>query len=121
MTVVNGLWACATSEVNISGGSIEHDVWIYDSSRVSISGGSIDGDLVLTSSGLLTIHGWDFAVNGQPVGYAGLSSIYEGGPYDEPPRHLTGRLASEVNFKDFAIMGLHWPDVPDPDYFLLPL
>jgi len=92
LTVVNGLWACATSEVNISGGSIEHDVWIYDSSRVSISGGSIDGDLVLTSSGLLTIHGSDFAVNGQPVGYGGVSSIYEGGPYDEPRRHLTGTL-----------------------------
>jgi hypothetical protein len=94
LTVVNGLWACAASEVNISGGSIEHDVWIYDSSRVSISGGSIDGDLVLTSSGLLTIHGSDFAVNGQPVGYGGVSSIYRGGPYDEPRRHLSGLLAN---------------------------
>jgi len=25
----------------------------------------------------------------------------------------------EVNFKDFAIMGLHWLDVPEPDYYLL--
>jgi hypothetical protein len=27
----------------------------------------------------------------------------------------------EVNFKDFAIMGSHWLDVPEPDYYLLPL
>jgi len=82
------------SYVNISGGLM--DSWLYtrNSSQVDISGGSMEGELRAEDNAILTIHGSDFAVDGQVFGYSELTSILGGGYQDEPHRHLTGLLAS---------------------------
>lgn len=105
------LWAYNSSQVNISGGSIS---WLYPyessqvtmsggsvgyletygSSQVTLSGGEIGGGLWLGDSATLTIHGLDFAIDGQPFGYGELTSIRGGDYGSEPYRHLTGMLAS---------------------------
>jgi len=65
-----------------------------DSSQVTVSGGAIGGDLLADIEGILTLHGWDFAVDGMPVGYTELYSIFGGDFKDEPYRQLTGTLLS---------------------------
>jgi len=64
----------------------------YDSSEVEISGGSIDGKLALDDAAVVTIYGSDFAVDGQAPGYGALISIDGGYWAHEPRRHLTGSL-----------------------------
>ena len=106
---INVLWATqgvtnwASSQVNISGGSVG-DMYIHFSCQVNISGGSINGAWRLWMWGVLTISGSDFAVDGQPVGYGELTSIFGGYYGNEPPRHLTGTLAGgEPIDSDFYI------------------
>jgi len=96
-----------SSHVKISGGSISGE-WLrsYDTSQVDISGGSIGVDALfeLCDESMVQIFGYDFAVDGQPVGYGELTSIHGGHPYNEPLRHLTGTLLSgEFIDKDFRI------------------
>lgn len=111
-SIGNGMWVAGSSQVHISGGSIgqqlpgyagQREVRIltvvygleaYDSSEVEISGGSINGKLALDDSAVVTIHGADFAVDGEAVGYGELTSVYGGYWRSEPRRHLTGRLAN---------------------------
>jgi hypothetical protein len=103
------------SQVTISGGSISSGTFwgtltTFDSSRVAVSGGSIGSGihamadsqvivsggsmrrLTLMENAVLTIDGSDFAVDGTPVGYVELSSIFGGYHFDEPYRRLTGTL-----------------------------
>ena len=47
--------------------------------------------LSISDAGVLTVYGSDFAVDGTPVGYIELSSIF-GGSGSEPYRRLTGNL-----------------------------
>jgi len=100
------VWADSSSQVDISGGLIGHEVEVYGNSQVDILGGSIGGRLVSSDLAVLTIHGWDFALDGEPVGYCELTSIYGLGLPYEYPRHLTGTLFSgEPIDNDFYILG----------------
>ncbi len=98
-----GLSAKDSSQVDISGGSIGY-VGALNSSQVDISGGSVAQYLVSTHFAILTIHGSDFVVDGFHFGYGELTSIYGRNPGDDPPRRLTGTLASgEPIDNDFQI------------------
>ena len=110
VTVSNGLInvflsARQSSHVTFSGGTINEYLAAFENSQVTVSGGSI-GEIGVDDSALLTIEGSDFAIDGIPVGYVTLTSIY-GWPYDsEPYRHLTGTLASgELLDNNFRIGG----------------
>lgn len=93
-----------TSRVEIFGGSIGDFVWGHQSSQVEIFGGSIGGELFSIDWAVLTVHGSNFAVDGQPCGYGELTSIFGGHWGAEPSRHLTGTLASgEPIDNDFYI------------------
>ncbi|MHC4110384.1 MAG: hypothetical protein ACYSUY_04870 [Planctomycetota bacterium] len=80
------------SRARISGGAIANQLRA-GGSRIDLSGGSIGQELIAWSTAVLTIHGWNFAVDGQPVGYGALTSIYGGNWGEEPDRRLTGTLA----------------------------
>jgi len=80
------------SRAIISGGSIGNQLRA-GGSRVDLSGGSIGQELIAWSTAVLTIHGWNFAVDGYPLGYCALTSIYGGSWGEEPDRRLTGTLA----------------------------
>ena len=80
-----------SSQMDISGGDIMGLI-SSDSSRMNISGGSIEGLWHIRDQSIMQIFGSDFAINGQPVGYGELTSIFGGSAWDEPPRHLTGTL-----------------------------
>jgi hypothetical protein len=98
------LIAFEDSRINITGGSIGRDLSAGHNSQVTLSGGSIGRELLIDISATLTIHGWDFAVDGQPFGYGELTSILGGWYYNEPYRHLTGILASgDLLDNDFYI------------------
>ena len=98
------LYALDSSQIDISGGSIAWELWALDSSQVDIYGGSIGNELASDYSAILTIHGWDFEVDGVPFGYGELTSTLGGWSWDEPYRHLTGTLASgELIGNDFYI------------------
>lgn len=86
------VWADGSSQVDISGGLIGHEIEAYGSSYVDISGGLIGGRLVSSDLAVLTIHGWDFALDGEPIGYCELTSIHGHSLSSEPPRHLIGTL-----------------------------
>jgi hypothetical protein len=69
-------------------------MWASDSSQVDISGGVIGSYLVFWDSAIVTIHGSNFAVDGQAFDYGELASIYGGSTSLEPVRRLTGTLVS---------------------------
>jgi hypothetical protein len=98
------------SIVTISGGLIVDDLYADDSSHVTVSGGSI-GDTIYvgywpSSESVITFLGTDFAIDGGAVGYGELTSIHGGFFNDEPPRRLTGVLASgDLLDNDFFIPG----------------
>ncbi len=87
-------WAKAedNSQIYFSGGSISSYFMVYNNSRLVLSGGLIGDELAVADSGVIIIFGSDFAVDGNPVGYAELTSILGGECYDEPSRLLTGTL-----------------------------
>jgi hypothetical protein len=97
------------TRVEIYGGSIDGNLEVRDECRVDIYGGSIGGALILEPGpwplpAVLTIHGSDFAINGQPVGYGNVWGLYHGPWENEPTRRLTGRLNSgELIDNDFYI------------------
>ena len=73
-----------SSRVNISGGNVEN-LYVNDYSLVNISGGYIIDDLHLYDQSEIKIFGYNFAVDGQAVGYGELTSS---------SGHLTGTLLS---------------------------
>jgi len=92
------------SQVNMSAGSVDGLLISYGSSQVNITGGLIGDDVELYDQSLIRIFGYDFAVDGQAVGYGELTSIYGGDISIEPLRHLTGTLLSgEFIDNDFYI------------------
>lgn len=110
-SVGRDLWAWDSSQIRIVAGSIDYDVRAYEtsqvqmssgairgglavhmSSRAEIAGGSIGDVLVSTDQAIVTIHGSDFAVDGEPFGYGELTSLLGGWWEDEPRRHLSGTL-----------------------------
>ena len=93
-SIGHNLWAYDNSQVNVSGGSIGNRLWTYDNSQVDFSGGLVNGELVTEYSSELTIHGSDFAVDGQLFGFGELASILGGHYGNEPSRRLTGTLSN---------------------------
>jgi len=92
------------SQASITGGSVLHSIASSEFSQVIFSGGALEGFLDSGGRGTITIVGYDFAIDGQSVGYGELTSILGGLPEDEPWRHLTGTLASgEPIDNDFRI------------------
>jgi len=91
---IGSLWAREGGHITISGGSIRFSLQAKDTSRIDISGGSIENDLRIYNESILTIHGSDFAVDGQEFGYGQLTSILGSDPLYEPQRYLTGTLVS---------------------------
>jgi hypothetical protein len=86
------LFAEDSSHVDFSGGWIGHYLYALNSSHVDFSGGSIGDELIAEDSSILEIHGSDFTVDGQTVGYGELTSIFGGWCGAEPYRRLTGTL-----------------------------
>jgi len=100
---IYGLVSWESSHADISGGSIG-DLVSSSSGQINVFGGTISGDLRLWGQSKIRIFGYDFAVDGQPLGYGELTSIYGGLPDYEPLRHLTGTLLSgELFDNDFYI------------------
>jgi len=61
-------------------------------------------NIQLGARGNVKIFGTDFAIDGQPVVFGELTSIYGGSTLDEPWRNLTGTLLSgEFLDTDFRI------------------
>lgn len=99
-----GLRAYDRSQVEISAGWMGDYLQAWDNTRIDMFGGSMLGELVSGNSAILTVHGSNFAIDGQPFGYGELTSMLGGYSYDEPVRHLTGTLANgETIDNDFYI------------------
>lgn len=99
-----GLRAFDRSQVEISAGWMGDYLQAWDDTRINIFGGTLLNELVSDDSAILTIHGSNFAVDGQPFGYGELTSILGGYSYDDPVRYLTGTLANgEAIDNDFYI------------------
>ena len=103
------MYAHYASQVAISGGTVPR-LNAYETSQVTISGGTILNEMKAgTTPGdesMITIIGSNFSVDGTPVDYGELTTIFGGYWYDEPLRHLTGTLASgDALDNDFYISG----------------
>jgi len=94
VSIGSSLQAWDSSRVAISSGSIGDDLEVINSSQITVSGGEIGDYIWAYHYGILTIYGSDFAVDGQPVGYGELTSIFGAGIDNEPHRQLTGILSS---------------------------
>jgi|GEM_PF-1103291 len=137
----NGLHVCGNSHVTMSGGSVRiltgngsgratmsggsaSYLSAYENSRIEWLGGIVEGELRLKNKGVLTISGFDFAIDGVPVDFGKITSML-GGPFsDEPYRRLTGTLANgdivDNQFKigEQAFISLV-QDVPEPGTIVL--
>jgi len=101
--LINHLFAYENSQNYISGGVITYTRF-FGNSQVDIAGGSIVHELVVTDGAIMTIYGSGFAIDGQPVAYGELTSMYGSSWSTEPSRRLTGTLASgEPLDNDFFI------------------
>ena len=93
------LYTLDSSQVNITGGSVGWNLGALGNSQVNIYGGFIGDSLYPRDYATISIHGWGFAVDGEPVGPGTtLTTVLGGSPPDEPPRYLTGTLASGEPF-----------------------
>ncbi|MHC4654055.1 MAG: PEP-CTERM sorting domain-containing protein [Planctomycetota bacterium] len=112
-TIWDDFWAYDSSQIAISGGQLIYDLKVYNSSYVVFSGGQILGEMDVSDNcrvdilggyisseldfwdlAIVTIHGSNFAVDGQAFGYGELTSIFGASPGNEPDRRLTGTLVS---------------------------
>jgi len=89
--------------VNLIDFAIISSIYGYEDSTINIYGGYIQNDLHLQDQSLIKIFGYDFAVDGQAVGYGEFSSIFGGLYSDEPSRHLTGTLLNGTFINGGAI------------------
>ena len=97
--------ACHTSYLVISGGYIGSDLYVSDNSQADILGGFIRSQLDFWDSAVVTIHGSNFAVDGQAFGYGELTSVFGASPAYEPSRCLTGTLASGEPIDNYFYIG----------------
>lgn len=81
------------SQTTISGGLV-YGLGVGGNSHVTVSGGTIGSQLTLSGNGKVTIAGSDFAIDGTPFGFGGITSILGGLCDNEPYRVLTGTLAN---------------------------
>ena len=117
---INGsFWAVDDSRVDMTGGVVE-DIKIDNNAEFVLSGGSI-GNRLDVELGTLIIQGSNFAVDGNPVGYGVLGSVFGGWLADEPDRQLTGILDSgELIDNPFRVASIgEIVLVPEPASFLL--
>lgn len=116
-----GLRAFDRSQVEIYAGWMGDYLQAWDNTRINMSGGTLLNELVSDDSAVLTIHGSDFAVDGQPFGYGELTSLLGGYSYDEPVRHLTGTLANGESIDNDFYIGKNASIVliPEPATLLL--
>ncbi|MCJ7730067.1 MAG: PKD domain-containing protein [Sedimentisphaerales bacterium] len=105
-----GIWliTLGNSQVTMSGGTNACSLNTYDSSRFNWSGGTMEGELMLGmedgSTAIVTIYGYNFAIDGTPFGFGEITSILGGDWGDEPFRHLSGTLLSgDLLNNDFRI------------------
>jgi hypothetical protein len=91
-SIEDSLLPMHNSRAFISGGTIAEQLKVGNTSRTVLSGGSIGQELIVSNTAVLTIQGWNFEVDGQPLGYGRLCSVLGGGWDEEPPRHLNGTL-----------------------------
>jgi len=115
-TIGGYLYAQNNTRLNISDGSIGTDLWLWNSNRSEMYGGTIGYNILLGNSAILTLHGSDFSVDGQPVSSGDLTSILGGSYNGEPYRQITGVLANgdvlNNRFKIGETASIHL--VPEP-------
>lgn len=104
-SIEGGFLPMHNSRAFISGGSIDGLLKIGNNSKVDLSGGSIRLELIVSHTAVLTIHGLNFAVDGQPFGYGWVHSIYGGDWNMEPPRRLSGTLACGTPIDNDFLIG----------------
>jgi hypothetical protein len=123
-TIWHDFWAYDSSQIAISGGQLIYDLKVYNNSHVVFSGGQLLGGMHVSDncqvdilggyisselhfwySAIVTIHGSNFAVDGQAFGYGELTSILGGSTGYEPDRRLTGTLASGEPIDNFFYIG----------------
>ena len=107
MALSSALRAFENTQVSVFGGKIGgpgSEFMVGERGQVTLFGGQIRGPYRIDGNGTLTIHGSDFRLDGQSVGYGELTSVLGGFATDDPSRHLTGTLASgEPIDNDFYI------------------
>ncbi|MGB2937242.1 MAG: hypothetical protein WBD05_03460, partial [Phycisphaerae bacterium] len=112
-------WVCDTSELTVSGGSIQGplrayhssqvtvsdgsigDLLAYESSQVTVSGGSIGGDLLAHESSQVTVSGG--SIDGILWAQGGSQVTVSGGSIDE---HLLADNSSQVTVSGGTIGGI---------------
>jgi len=118
----NGSFCASNSLFAMSGGTISGDLNVSDS-QATMLGGTIGGDLSLGSLSSLIIEGFDFAIDGVPVGNGNITSILGGSFGDEPYRTLTGTLlngdALNNQFRIGDMAQITLVEVPEPATLLM--
>ena len=85
-------------------GSVNNGLFVNNNSETHFYGGTIGSRFEINSEGVLTIYGFDFAIDGNAIGYTEIVSLFGGISDDEPLRHLTGTLYNgEFIDNDFRI------------------
>ncbi len=110
-----GAVALGDSQINIYAGDL-YVLFAVENGQLDIFGGMLLEELVVVENGIAMVHGWDFAVDGTPVGYVELSSVI-----NQIFGQLTGTLLSgeplnvlcEINDDGQIFL------VPDPATILL--
>ncbi len=139
-TIWDDFWAYDSSQISICGGQLIYDLKAYNSSHLVISGGQILGGIYVSDncqvdilgglirseldfwdSAIVTIHGSNFAVDGQAFGYGELVSILGGSTGNEPDRRLTGTLVSGEPIDNYFYIGHDAKIIliPEPNTLLL--
>jgi hypothetical protein len=85
--------AYGNSQTVISGGSVMC-FYALGNSNVVLSGGKINAELEIKEAATLTISGYNFAIDGIPVGYGEITSLFGNDTDFEPERQLSGVLAN---------------------------
>lgn len=119
--LISGFLEASASQVTMSGGSISGHLYATGTSQVTMSGGIIGEDLRLASNTALIIDGFNFAIDGTPVGYGDITSLLGGAYSNEPSRILTGTLLNgdTINNQFFIGDAAQITLVPEPATLLL--
>lgn len=123
-SIGNQLYAFDSSQVTVSGGTIGDTINSYGG-LITISGGSIGTDLIAglngADRGVVIIKGFNFAVDGTPVGYGELHSVLGGVWAMEPDRRLTGTLLNgdQIDNNFYVNEGSRIILTPVPGAFIL--
>lgn len=81
------------SHLTLSDVTVVNDLSASDGSFLEIYSGTILCPIVSINDATLVLYGYDFAIDGIPVGYGEITSLLSGSWEDEPYRRLTGTFA----------------------------